>query len=370
MSDIKAYTNKKGEKLYKFRIYVGFVNGKSKYVNRAGFKTKTEAKKAYQEVKFAAYQGEYRQESNLDISLRTFGDLYDFWFEQYKDTVRGSSYYVIKKGLDKNVYPYLKNKQLKNITLIDCQNLINKLLKTNPGNYVILSVYMKKILQYAVTLKLIPENPMNNVIKPREKKTYSSNNYYSKEELKTFLAYSKKEKFHIYVLFRLLAYSGMRIGELLALKVADIDFNTSQISITKTISSDADSRFELHKPKTTTGNRIISVDPDTINLVSTLIKDKKKDDFIFRFYGCSKPYSPRTVALWKNKIIKKANLRKISLHGFRHTYTSLLFESGVNIKEIQKQLGHSKVEMTLNVYTHLSRNNNDIGSKFDNYLNN
>ncbi|WP_239834494.1 tyrosine-type recombinase/integrase [Ligilactobacillus salivarius] len=68
--------------------------------------------------------------------------------------------------------------------------------------------------------------------------------------------------------------------------------------------------------------------------------------------------------------MKKANLRKISLHGFRHTYTSLLFESGVNIKEIQKQLGHSKVEMTLNIYTHLSRNNNDIGSKFDNYLNN
>ena len=118
-------------------------------------------------MKFAAYQGEYRQESNLDISLITFGDLYDFWFEQYKNTVRGSSYYVIKKGLDKNVYPYLKNKQLKSITLIDCQNLINKLLKTNPGNYVILSVYMKKILQYAVTLKLIPENPMNNVIKPR-----------------------------------------------------------------------------------------------------------------------------------------------------------------------------------------------------------
>ena len=73
----------------------------------------------------------------------------------------------------------------------------------------------------------------------------------------------------------------------------------------------------------------------------------------------------------KNKIIKKANLREISLHGFRHTYTSLLFESGVNIKEIQRQLGHSKVEMTLNVYTHLSRNNNnDIGSRFNDYLNN
>ena len=134
MSDIKAYTNKKGDKLYKFRIYVGFVDGKSKYVNRAGFKTKTEAKKAYQEVKFAAYQGEYRQESNLDVSLRTFGDLYDFWFEQYKNTVRGSSYYVIKKGLDKNVYPYLKNKQLKSITLIDCQNLIRKWAQTSDFN--------------------------------------------------------------------------------------------------------------------------------------------------------------------------------------------------------------------------------------------
>ncbi|EIA31969.1 site-specific integrase [Ligilactobacillus salivarius] len=237
--------------------------------------------------------------------------------------------------------------------------MFNKLLKTNPGNYVILSIYTKKILQYAVTLKLIPENPMNNVIKPRQKKIYRDDNYYT------------KEKFHVYVLFRLLAYSGMRIGELLALKVSDIDFNTLQISITKTISSNADSRFELHKPKTSTGNRIISVDSDTINLISTLVKDKKMDDFIFRFYGCSKPYSPRTIALWKNKIIKKANLREISLHGFRHTYTSLLFESGVNIKEIQKQLGHSKVEMTLNVYTHLNRNNNnDIGSKFDNYLNN
>lgn len=85
-------------------------------------------------MKFAAYQGEYRQESNLDISLRTFGDLYDFWFAQYKNTVRGSSYYVIKKGLDKNVYSYLKNKQLKSITLIDCQNLIRKWAQTSDFN--------------------------------------------------------------------------------------------------------------------------------------------------------------------------------------------------------------------------------------------
>src|SRR5699024_10925875 len=104
---------------------------------------------------------------------------------------------------------------------------------------------------------------------------------------------------------------------------------------------------------------IISVDPDTINLVSTLTKDKKKDDFIFRFYGCSKPYSPRTVALWKNNIIKKANLREISLHGIRHTYTSLLFESRLNSKEIQRLLAHSKVGMTFHIYTHLSRNNNN-----------
>ena len=59
-------------------------------------------------------------------------------------------------------------------------------------------------------------------------------------------------------------------------KPQSLDWGSWQISITKTISSNTDSRFELHKPKTTTGNRIISVDPDTINLVSTLTKDKKR----------------------------------------------------------------------------------------------
>lgn len=211
---------------------------------------------------------------------------------------------------------------------------------------------------------------MNNVIKPRQKRIYKEDNHYTKEELKTFLAYSKKEKFHVYVLFRLLAYSGMRIGELLALKVSDIDFDTSQISITKTISRTADSRFELHKPKTTAGDRIISVDSDTINLVSTLTKDKKREDFIFSFNGF-RPYSYRTVTDWKNKITKKAKLKKISLHGFRHTYTSLLFESGANIKEIQEQLGHSRVEMTLNVYTHINKyKKNNTGLKFNDYINN
>lgn len=70
------------------------------------------------------------------------------------------------------------------------------------------------------------------------------------------------------------------------------------------------------------------------------------------------------------KIATKANLATITLHGFRHTHASLLFASGVDVKQVQARLGHSDINTTLNIYTHVTKEKQDrLGDEFAKYVN-
>ena len=71
-----------------------------------------------------------------------------------------------------------------------------------------------------------------------------------------------------------------------------------------------------------------------------------------------------------NRNIKKNNLPKISPHGFRHTYASLLFESGANVKDVQERLGHASIQITLDIYTHVTqKSKKNTAEKFAKYAN-
>ena len=78
------------------------------------------------------------------------------------------------------------------------------------------------------------------------------------------------------------------------------------------------------------------------------------------------PSKPRR---WFRSIIKNTELEPIPIHGFRHTHASLLFEAGASIKEVQKRLGHSKASVTMEVYTHVTKEARDtFAEKFANYI--
>lgn len=185
-----------------------------------------------------------------------------------------------------------------------------------------------------------------------------------------FLKAAKEHGLYMdYVIFSTLAYSGMRLGELLALQWKDIDFKEHTISITKTLHNprNNESQYKLLPPKTSGSIRTIKMDPNVMallkkhkaeqNEIKLRTRDKYHDnDFVFAQPN-GYPEVMKKGELRMERLLKIAKIDKhVTPHSLRHTHTSLLIEAGVGIKEIQQRLGHTDIETTMNIYAHMTKN--------------
>ena len=166
-----------------------------------------------------------------------------------------------------------------------------------------------------------------------------------------------------YTLFRLLAFSGMRIGELIALEWSDVDFFRKTVSINKTLTLDKGGKSTIGSPKTASGNRTIMLDDATMNALQKwraeqsrriIYLGKPKNDLVFPSEHGSYLVNS-VIQYWNEKIAEKQGLRKISLHGFRHTHASLCFEAGLTMQDVKERLGHSNISTTMDIYTHVTK---------------
>jgi len=167
-----------------------------------------------------------------------------------------------------------------------------------------------------------------------------------------------------------LAYTGMRIGELCALKWKDIDFKDKEINIYKTYynpTNKADG-FTLLTPKTSTSKRKITIDD---LLIKELKKHKKyqselklkipswyKEDFVFTkaLKNSGYPEVIKQIEIKMKQVFKNNNITKIiTPHGLRHTHASLLAEAGVSLEEIMERLGHKDDSITREIYLHVTK---------------
>lgn len=361
---IKEYKTSKGKKRFKFAVYAGKneLSGQSNQVRKSGFKTYKEAEKAYDLVVKQIKDGTLNAESNKRLKVN---DLYKMWLPLYEQDVRESTA-INAEMYFKNILKSLGNVYLDKLTPLVCQKVVNQWYKkTHYSTFNYLCIYSTKLLEYAVKIDLISANPMKKIIKPKKKTVAPKKlKFYTINELKQFLATAKKISFKKFVLFRLLSYSGMRVGEALALNWSDIDFNNNTVSISKTVATSRHT-FSINKPKTQAGNRVISLDDETINYLAEWRKRQQKDLTILNlnaFDDHNLLFANRdngllghsSVRYWARDIAKKAGLKYITVHGFRHTHASILFKSGASMKEIQTRLGHSSIKMTMDIYTHLT----------------
>lgn len=150
-------------------------------------------------------------------------------------------------------------------------------------------------------------------------------------------------------------YSGIRIGELCALQWKDIDFKNNIINITKTL------QRVYFKDTETSSSKIIITSPKTDNAVRQIPLNKlfakqlkvyktNPEDYVL---SCSNQWvEPRTYRRFFERILKKANIEKIHFHALRHTFASNCIKLGVDYKTVSELLGHSTVNITLNLYVH------------------
>lgn len=154
----------------------------------------------------------------------------------------------------------------------------------------------------------------------------------------------------------------MRFGELAALKW--IDFDGHNLDVNKTISKELGKEHNhiINDPKTRSSKRIITLADDVLELLVKLkehfMQYEKFNDNWFIFKGIS-PYSHTTANNHKDKYCKLAKVKRITLHEFRHSHVSLLINKGVPITDISERLGHADPSITLSIYSHMLRKQND-----------
>ncbi|MYY22234.1 tyrosine-type recombinase/integrase [Ligilactobacillus salivarius] len=380
MTKIIKYTNKDNETLYKFRYYAGLdeTTGKQRYIRRQGFTSEKDAKTELLKIEYLVSTNQYFK----SVKSGKFVDVLDEWLSLHKETVKPSTLVRENSYITNHIKPYFKNMYVDKITLRQCQNFTNKAFAAAPAAYTQIMGIVKSILDYALRLDMIKSNPMLYVIKPKRQATISDkhNNYYNKQELKKFLDVAKDTSLKKYALFRLLSYSGMRAGECLALAWHDLDYKNNTIAINKTLARIKD-KLVIQTPKTKASNRVISLDTETIQvlkmwqleqrkqLLKLGINSMNKHQLIFSNGNNEYIYSG-TVRKSIKILAKKAGIHSITTHGFRHTHATLLFASGMDIKQVQARLGHSNVQTTLNIYTHAIQDKQDkIGDEFAKYIN-
>lgn len=351
---IKKYKVKNGEK-WMFNEYIGIdpVTQKDIVLTRRGFSTKKDAEKALREIKYQFDKGKLKIKSSL-----TYGDVYKIWLPLYKETVKGSTYTRMKSDFELHILPTFENLPLSNITPIICQNFANE-IAPNFVRYRELYRKASRVYDYAYKVGLTStENPFNRVIMPNIKKSKETTLFLEKSELNALLdAFKKEQNYQWFAFFRLLAYTGMRRGEALALTWSDIDLKNQTITINKTVSVDAEKKPCITSTKTSSSNRIIDVDSETLKILRDYANESKIisiKGFVFpdrngNFLSLSRPLHNL------RKITNKYKMKKVTVHSFRHTHCSLLFDAGWDIKSVQERLGHSDIDTTMDIYAHVTK---------------
>lgn len=363
---IKKYTTKNGETRYLFQTYLGIdpITGKERRTTRRGFKTMKEAKQAERNLLLDVEENGLPSNQSDGFQDPTFEELASLWLENYKTTVKPSTFENVKSKVEKMTEEHFEGLKLKKITVAYCQRVVIELSKT----YVLYNHYLSvinRIFKYAVLMDILNSNPFDKVIKPKSRQVQRKGNFLTKEELKEFLKLAQTATLsYFFPLVHLMSYTGLRQGEALALKWSDIDFENKKITVDKTATRIKEKQT-LQTPKTKNSKRVISIDPTTLSILKSWKKDQIKiyfkngkhfegdENFIFTNQRAEWVHIHNFIPYFK-RFVTDHKLKPITPHGLRHTHASLLFSAGVEPKNISDRLGHSTVQITLDLYTHIT----------------
>lgn len=366
---IKEYIKKNGEKAYMFKLYLGIDQDTKKPIRttRRGFRTQREARLAIADLEL---NGLSKPESEPQM-IHTYEQIYNLWYEEYKTTVKASTLLKTERVFKNHILPAFGNKPIQDIKPMDAQNQMNIWHKKLVRASMVMN-YAGLVFDYAIRMQLINMNPTKVIKKPVRKESVREDkdmNFYDKDELKKFMAaLENNNNFRAFVYFRLLAFTGMRKGESLALKWSDIDLEKQTLYINKAVSRSATGLY-IQTPKTPSSIRRISIDDKTVSILQEY-KKESPDGLVFQSEdgGILSPAKPRKWYLTAMKNLPD-DFKQISIHGFRHTHASLLFEAGASIKDVQSRLGHSDIQTTMDVYTHVSKTAKEqLANTFNNYV--
>lgn len=312
--------------------------GARKKKRKRGFETKREA---------LAWEQEFlsRQKADINMDLSSFADIY---LEDMAHRVRASTLENKRFIIDLKVKPYLGNKPLSAITPPDIRKWQNELIGNGYSQTYLkyLHSQLSAIFNYAVKFYGLKENPCHKAGTIGKSKAEEMQ-FWTTEEYRQF-RHTLRDNQRAYMAFEVLYYTGIRIGELMALTPADIDQEGGTISISKSYNR-INGKDIITEPKTPKSNRKIAVPP--------FLLDELRD-YMGKLHGLAQtdrlfPFTKHFLLNHMKQGCAASGVKRIRLHDIRHSHASLLIEMGFSPLLIADRLGHERVETTLNTYSHL-----------------
>lgn len=337
---MKAEKDKKtGKWLIQYR-YTDW-QGKRRKSTKRGFATKREAEEWLRNFLIT-------QKADFDMKFEDFWKMYyaDMETRLREHTMRTKKYIVELK-----ILPYFGNKRVNDITAADIRQWQNELIKMgySPTYLKTINNQLSAIFNYAIRYYDLKSNPCAKAGSMGKSKAEEMD-FWTGEEFRKFID-SVMNKRLSYMAFMTLYWTGMRLGELLALNPNDVDLEKRTIAITKSYQR-LGKKDVITPPKTSKSKRVITIPEflaaDIKDYMDSLY-DLQEDD---RLFPITKYYLEHEM----QRGIKESGVKRIRVHDLRHSHASMLIELGFSPLEIANRLGHEKVETTLNTYSHLYPN--------------
>lgn len=280
------------------------------------------------------------------------------WMKGHFILIKESTQRGYRVNIEIHIIPHIGDIEVQKLSASHIQTMVNSMhekgLAPRSIKYVITN--LNQILNYAISNDIIIKNPTRSVILPRQEKF--QHEVYSLDEVKKLIHCSKGTKLEEIIAIEV--FTGLRRGEVLALKWEDINFEEKTLTIRRNLIHE-DNGIQFTTPKTQAGTRTIVV-PNELIIYLERLKNKRirqrlragrnynnLDLIVCKENG--EPYDPRMVSIWFREFLDSNNLKRIRFHDLRHTHaTLLLVEYGTSIKAISDRLGHSKVQTTMDYY--------------------
>jgi integrase len=284
------------------------------------------------------------------------------WLDSIGQSVRPSTQRRYSDLVRQHIEPVIGRVQLAKLTPLDVQRLYANRLDAglSPTSVELLHNILHKALKQAMRWGLLTRNVTEAVDAPR--RVLPEYVTWNEAQVAAFLAVAEADD--LAALWRLALLTGMRRGEILGLKWADLDLARGTLSVKRTLSRGPQGSYDFGQPKTASGRRQIALPRSVVDSLKRhrVHQNEERlaagpaytDNGLVFTDAIGVPVHPNTLRHRFLRLIAQAGVPVLRFHDLRHTSATLMLANGEHPKIVQERLGHANISMTLDRYSHVS----------------